>query len=572
MVKQSMFSSQASMTQAQMLTFALNPSCQTTLNPALKQRACDRCRRRKTRCDGLEPCRTCARVGVECLYALPSKPRGRRPRTSKSQKIDEVDNVITPESLESDQSLGYDERTLWSPTVEPEQRSAVTANEVPDTYYVSPSDTETQVAPTWSLNTQHKGYLLPLRTFPSSTFAPYVELFFERLYPIFPVLDLQKLRRVVAGLSVSDTDLQISFEDYALLTSLSAAVNLQLNLHNEECLNDAFQTLLHQPRRLSNTDRTNLTFISAENFIAHCLQTRRQWDYMGRPTEANIMTSFFLFEYYGNKNDSQMAWYYLREAIGFALAMRLDEPDTYESPPSPNSQRLFWLLFITERAYALQHRNTVILRPSIPLPRVFDAEQPKLVYGFVNLVQVFTRVDEQFLTAWKNKPVTYLEDDEHLDPMCYSSTPRQHNLSNDMNESAINLEIVETQFLDISVTEKWLPLLQWQLKNGRRLTSTTAAYPMRTSERPPSFYPYFPFKVSQDLLNIIGGANRRSLESHGIGMVSCLENLHHGALLTLRPCRNRKSSMLLAVYQMFSSQRQRVKTSPSWVTTSFMAS
>lgn len=515
-----MSSSQASMTQAQMLTFALNPSCQTTLNPALKQRACDRCRRRKTRCDGLEPCRTCARVGVDCLYAIPSKPRGRRPRVTKPHITEESDVPVTPESLQSDLSTSYDERTVWSPFTGSKQKPVTTPNEVADAYYVSPSNAAPQMASTWSLSTQHKGYQLPLKTFPSLTFAPYIELFFERLYPIFPVLDLQKLRGVVAGLTADDSEWPISFEDYALLTSLSAAVNLQLNLHNQEWLNDAFQTLLHQPRRLSNTDRTNLTFISAENFIAHCLQTRRQWDYMGSPTEANIMTSFFLFEYYGNKNNSTLAWYYLREAIGFAIAMRLDEPETYESPPSANSQRLFWLLFVTERAYALQHRNTVILRPSIPLPRVSDSEQPQLVYGFVSLVRVFTRVNEQFLTAWKNKPVTNHEDNEQMEIIYTSTMPRQSAGLGDINDSAVNLEIVETQFLDISVTEKWLPLLQWQLKNGRRLTSTTTAYPVTTSEKPPSFHPYFPFRVSQDLLKIISGANRRSLESHGIGMVS----------------------------------------------------
>jgi hypothetical protein len=328
------------------------------------------------------------------------------------------------------------------------------------------------------------------------------------------------LREIVAEPSVTDVDWQISREDYALLTSISAAVILQLNLHNQECLNDAFQTLLHQPRRLSNADRTNLTFISAENFITHCLQARQQWDFTASPNEKCIITSFFLFEFYGNKNQSQKAWYYLREAIGFALAMRLDEPVTYNSPPSHNSQRIFWLLFITERAYALQHRNTVILRPSIPLPHVFDSEQPELVYGFVSLVKVFSSVDEQFLSAWKDKPTVSDIVDGFQESFDISSPSDGFGSADDLERSLLNLKIVETQFLDISVTAKWLPLLSWQLVNGRRLTGTTAAYPVSTNGRPPFFHPYFPFKVSHDLLNIIAGANRRSLESHGIGMVS----------------------------------------------------
>lgn len=503
-----------------MLTFALNPSGQATLSPALKQRACDRCRGRKTRCDGLEPCRTCSRVGVECLYMLPAKPKGRRPRSIKLQKISEPASPITPESLESDRSSSCNEPALWSPSLELQPEFSDTLSEVfPSIHYTPTQESSVPITPTWEPSIHHGGYQPPMKTFPPFTFAPYIELFFDRLYPILPVLDLQKLREIVTGSSTTEDDWQISREDYALLTSLSAAVILQLNLHNQECLNDAFQTLLHPPRRLSNADRTNLAFISAENFIAHCLQARQQWDFTADPNEKSIMTSFFLFEFYGNKNQSQKAWYYLRESIGFALAIRLDDPATYDNPPSNNSQRLFWLLFITERAYALQHRNTVILRPSIPLPRVFDSEQPELVYGFVRLVKVFTGVDEQFLVAWKNKPTV-----SHVAGGLKGSVnilnPSDELSPDDLEISFANLKIVETQFLDISVTQKWLPLLQWQLKNGRRLTGTNATYPAATSDGPPSFHPYFPFRVSRDLLQIIAGANRRSLESHGIGMVS----------------------------------------------------
>lgn len=505
----------------QMLTFSLNPSGQATLSPALKQRACDRCRGRKTRCDGLEPCRTCSRVGVECQYKLPEKPKGRRPRSSKPQKISEQHVTITPESLQTDNFSSCTERTVWTPSLESPLEFPDTLNDVfPSVHHANTQSPLARTVPIWGPSIQYGMYQPPMKTFPPSTFSPYIELFFDRLYPILPVLDLQKLREIVAEPSETDFDWQISKEDYALLTSLSAAVILQLNLHNQECLNDAFQTLLHQHRRLSNADRTNLTFISAENFITHCLQARQQWDFAAEPNEKCIMTSFFLFEFYGNKNQSQKAWYYLREAIGFALAMRLDEPATYEDPPSHNSQRMFWLLFITERAYALQHRNTVLLRPSIPLPRVFDSEQPELVHGFVCLVKVFTSVDEHFLSAWKDKPTASGVVSGHQEPINISSPPDGYNSPTDVEMSLANLKISETQFLDISVTQKWLPLLQWQLKNGRRLTSTTAAYPVTTSDRPPPFHPYFPFKVSQDLLKIIAGANRRSLESHGIGMVS----------------------------------------------------
>lgn len=40
--------------------------------------ACDRCRRRKIRCDSLQPCATCARFGVRCARSEPGMQRGGR--------------------------------------------------------------------------------------------------------------------------------------------------------------------------------------------------------------------------------------------------------------------------------------------------------------------------------------------------------------------------------------------------------------------------------------------------------------------------------------------------------------
>ena len=47
-----------------------------------------------------------------------------------------------------------------------------------------------------------------------------------------------------------------------------------------------------------------------------------------------------------------MAWYYLREAIGFALSMDLDREESYKGHEIEDQERkrlTYWLLFITER-------------------------------------------------------------------------------------------------------------------------------------------------------------------------------------------------------------------------------
>lgn len=64
------------------------------------------------------------------------------------------------------------------------------------------------------------------------------------------------------------------------------------------------------------------------------------------------MESFFIFSYYGNCNTSKQAWYHLREAISFALALGLNREESYSDPSlevNERRRRLYWLLFITER-------------------------------------------------------------------------------------------------------------------------------------------------------------------------------------------------------------------------------
>jgi hypothetical protein len=212
-------------------------------------------------------------------------------------------------------------------------------DQVPPGTYTSPSDTATTSnRPSW--------------TVPTSCFVPYVTLFFDRLYPVFPVLERDSLP---SEESVDDASHQ-GWDRYALHAALAAAVTIQLNIVGSQ--HDDFPSMPSasspspsSPPSPSSTRGGN-EFYTSDFWTSHALRARQQWDFMSDPDEATVMTSFLLFEYYGNKNHSQKAWYYLREAIGFVLAMGLDDPETYvglESRVAQRRCRLFWLLFITER-------------------------------------------------------------------------------------------------------------------------------------------------------------------------------------------------------------------------------
>jgi hypothetical protein len=188
----------------------------------------------------------------------------------------------------------------------------------------------------------------PTLQLPSSFFEPYVRLFVDRLYPIFPVLDAQYLLSLVRGDEASAPS--TTKAEYALLSSLAAATIVQLNVEESPTIPGV--NLCGDESGLRSSSRRTQTPSSGEFFASQCRQARREYDFIEELDESTILTSFFLFAYYGNLDQSRSAWYYLHEAIGFAQSLGLDSPETYHDLSAEIQQRrcrLFWLLFISER-------------------------------------------------------------------------------------------------------------------------------------------------------------------------------------------------------------------------------
>lgn len=203
----------------------------------------------------------------------------------------------------------------------------------------------------WASSDGVEAYLQPtLLMLPRSTFLPYVHTFFHRLYPVFPVIDKECLLTLLQSDEHQGQPLPVGL--YSFLAALSAAVIVQLNVADPggpEVQSSTFDDI-------DNGSRPSSTFrpaFSAQFFISQCMQARQQRGFIEEPDEWTVLTSFFLFAYHGNLNQSQLAWYYLREAIGFIEALGLDETTNYTGLDTETAQRrcrIFWLLFITERS------------------------------------------------------------------------------------------------------------------------------------------------------------------------------------------------------------------------------
>ena len=182
----------------------------------------------------------------------------------------------------------------------------------------------------------------------------------------------------------------------------------------------------------------------------------------------------------------------------------MDSEDSYSKLDPTEAQwrrRLYWLLFITERAYAVQSHKHTRLTPTVLLPEILHNEDAVLLNGFSNLAQLFSAVDDNFVRAWRGSRKTSLCNQAWL-----------KDTQDRLDKAALsNTNISETQHLDISITREWLHMLAWQvgLRNG--LIWGSGEDVMRLS---------YPIELAQRVVDITSMANSQALDSHGIGMVS----------------------------------------------------
>jgi len=332
-------------------------------------------------------------------------------------------------------------------------------------------------------------------------FLPYVQLFFGHMFPVMPVLDrnLYLNPRLYA-----DTN-ALGYDQYCFLCALCAATIVQL---------DAAASQHSRSKPLDDV------------FAEECLRERKSFDFI-EPTTLSCMTSFFLFAYYGNHENHGKAWFYLQEAVTFSQMLNMDDEDTYDRLEPVESQwrrRLYWLLFVTERAYAVQRRKHVRLDVSVNLPAVFDSEDPHLLNGFVGLAQLFSAVDDNFVSAWRGSRRQSLCDEAWL-----AKTQR----SLDAAVSAME-GIDETQSLDIRITREWLHVLAWQMGVSNGLIWGRGEAGMRLD---------YPIELARKVVNVTESANPVSLDSHGIGMVGGMlkfvDEVHADMLTGAKTLRHR---------------------------------
>lgn len=507
-----------------------------TANKALK-RACDCCRKRKVKCDGADPCSPCKKASIQCAYLQPPKKKGPKGLRSPGvlhalRRINDTvaegpsSTSMSPEqqnnphfagwgwgtqqqqphsptalqhheqSIPPPTSLPYDAQSEYSQR--PELAQANSLSQVPQQqqqqqHYTqsiyrqdagwSPSDTlsaGSEGHPAVTSPAQSEHYQRSLRL-PSDSLPPYVQLFFTHMFPIMPIIDGSQYLdpNLYTNIASMNPDL------YCFLCALCATTIVQLDAS------------IPTPPPLRPGRATD------DVFADEVTRERKHYDYVANTSTLSVMTSFFLFCYHGNHEHYEHAWFFLQESITFAENLCLDDEEAYAKLDPVEAQwrrRLYWLLFITERAYAVQRRKKTRLTSSVILPAVFESEDPQLLNGFVNLANLFSAVDDNFVSAWRGARRSSLVTETWL-----AKTQKS------LDQTAINMEsMTETQHVDISITREWLHVLAWQMGVSNGLMWGEGEGGMRLD---------YPIEIAEKVVRITTSADRQVLDSHGIGMV-----------------------------------------------------
>ncbi|KAH6672201.1 RING-3 [Halenospora varia] len=426
------------------------------------RQACDCCHARKIRCDGANPCANCRTTELMCTYlAVPKKkgPKGRRvgcPQNADAGKPAKRPKIVHEIPSNSGR------RRENPPTVPPP--------EVPPPVVIDVEEPRFH----------------PSRSISDELVKECVDAFFAHKFPIMPILDQEQTYALLPHLGESP-------EQYALITSICAVITLQPEILGPE---PAFDHLINSFRRPT-----------PEFFILETVRARQFFSYIDSPTLATVQTSFFLFAAFFCLGKDNSAWFYIREAMTVLQLLRLHEEDAYETIEDPLcatlNRRTFWLLFITERAYALQRHRPLTLQRTISLPSIAPGSEERILSGFIDLVSLFQNFDDDFISLW-NLSATPSEEATSFQSLIQ--------LQNILKYSIPNVaERTEIQQADLLISRQWLKTMVWQLSLSKRLLSSNP------STESMSFH--YPVTIARDVVLVSRILSPKAFEANGVGIL-----------------------------------------------------
>lgn len=315
-----------------------------------------------------------------------------------------------------------------------------------------------------------------------------MNFFFSHMYPTMPIFHRQGLTDLI------NTHFETSAEVYCLVASLCAFVIVQPGM------------ILPGTPGTDKEARPQKRSSWAKSLLEDIEHVRKSVDYIDRPNVRSVQTSFFLFCVYFSTERRNRCWFHLREASTLAQITNMHEEQSYLGGNTTENiyrRRLYWLILVTERAYAMERHHPLTLHPTIELPRAdYDPNDTDIITGFLHLIKLFRLIDDQFIGLW-NKSETECSPSwlAELQLQLVEAVPQE-------------MHTTEFQEADIRVTQQWLRTMVWQLSiaNGC-LSSGTDNVSMTFM---------YPISIATDLIGYVENLSAESIEVHGVGIIEKL--------------------------------------------------
>ncbi|KAH7121832.1 hypothetical protein B0J13DRAFT_158963 [Dactylonectria estremocensis] len=383
--------------------------------------------------------------------------------------------------------------------------------------------------------------------FDESEVLPWLNIFFDRLYSTLPIVNhLAVYQDVMNGRQ--DTDANFA----TMILSLCALALIQPVFKAEYS---------------SMPTRTAL----ATKMLRSALQAR-DFDFGENITLEAVVASFFMFAALYGLDRPKAAWLRLREAVEGGQLIGLHQPETYQGLSADEKSqrfRLFLILAVTERGYALQRNhyisfigqhmekmNDVYKAISANATRkisnilIHDSRNVTAMQGLLQLMRLFDSVDEDVIPCWNRScspPLTSCAKltvdrahkvyDAIANAMKFGS--RQDGDDADMSSFFTTIspvsgsptpELNDMQWADCFVLQQWLLIRLWV---------SCLTHDLLNEDSELTFIrPSFSVVIAENVLQQCQRLDASVLEVHGIGMVERIHDIALGVVMAIQHCRD----------------------------------
>lgn len=322
-----------------------------------------------------------------------------------------------------------------------------------------------------------------------------LDLFMEHIYPIMPLVHMPTLRASITR--------PLERYEMNLLYSLCAL------------------TSTHMSGKSIQAPGPPSWEAAGRFFLDECISVRQTYDFVEDKSLSAVISSYFVHTAFFELNQNRKSWYYLREALTLGQDLGFHEESTYAGLSPAEAlcrRRTFWILYITERSYAiLRHKPLTLSKtPSFPTT-VHSYESPTIHTGFTHLVNAYHLLDASFVDAWNESAAA------PASTATYTLIQQQLNLPH-----PAHISLTDIQKADILVTQQWLRLIVWQSSMRQGLLSSSAADESMTFR--------YPLSIAHSLLGVITSLPTTSIEVHGMGIFEKIFEIGNTMLDVLHAC------------------------------------